>query len=97
MLFLKECPPSELRSMKYVLERVELVKEFCLSSKAKEIHKFANTPTLFAQQTQPLGVDFIIVPIVSLAIIAGVIVFFVKRKSQPKTQNSESEANIANI
>ena len=39
----------------------------------------------------------IIVPIVALAIIAGVIVYFVKRKSQPKTQNSESEANIANI
>lgn len=31
----------------------------------KEIHKFAETPTLFAQQTQPIGKDFIIVPIVS--------------------------------
>ncbi|MDO4568288.1 MAG: hypothetical protein Q4B99_04930 [Clostridia bacterium] len=44
---------------------MEKVKEFRLSSKAAEIHKFAETPTLFAQTTQPLGQDFLIVPIVS--------------------------------
>lgn len=65
VLFLKDCAPSELRQMPKVMERVEKVREFRLSSKAKEIHKFAETPTLFAQQTQPIGKDFIIVPIVS--------------------------------
>lgn len=65
VLFLKDCPISVLRKMPSVLKRVEDVKEFRLSSKAKEIHKFAETPTLFAQLTQPIGKDFIVVPIVS--------------------------------
>ena len=65
ILFLRDAPPSELRSMPLVMDRVQKVKEFRLSSKAKEIHKFAETPTLFAQQTQPIGKDFVIVPIVS--------------------------------
>jgi len=65
VLFLKDCPISVLRKMPSVLKRVEKVKEFRLSSKAKEIHKFAETPTLFAQLTQPIGKDFIAVPIVS--------------------------------
>lgn len=51
--------------MPKVMERIQAVKEFRLSSKAKEIHKFAETPTLFAQQTQPVGEPFVIVPIVS--------------------------------
>lgn len=65
ILFLKDVSPSQLRSMPHVMDRVEKVRQFRLSSKAKEIHKFAATPTLFAQQTQPIGKDFIIVPIVS--------------------------------
>ena len=65
IMFLRDCPPNELKSMKRVLERVNSVKEFRLSSKAKEIQKFALTPTLFAQQTQPIGKDYIAVPIVS--------------------------------
>jgi len=40
--------------MPYVLDRIDSVKKFRLSSKAKEIQKFAQTPTLFAQQTQPI-------------------------------------------
>ena len=65
VLFLKDCPISALRKMPSVLKRIEKVKEFRLSSKAKEIHKFAETPTQFAQLTQPIGKDFIAVPIVS--------------------------------
>lgn len=65
ILFLKDAQPNELRELPKVLERVQSVKEFRLSSKAKEIHKFAETPTLFAQQTQPVGEPFVIVPIVS--------------------------------
>ena len=65
ILFLKDAEPQELRQMPKVIERIQAVKEFRLSSKAKEIHKFAETPTLFAQQTQPVGEPFVIVPIVS--------------------------------
>ena len=65
ILFLKDAKPNELRELPRVLERIQAVKEFRLSSKAKEIHKFAETPTLFAQQTQPVGEPFVIVPIVS--------------------------------
>ena len=65
ILFLREISPDELRHMPLVKERVQNVVDFRLSSKSKEIHKFAATPTLFAQQTQPIGKDFIIVPIVS--------------------------------
>lgn len=57
--------PKELRTLPKVMERIQAVKDFRLSSKAKEIRKFAETPTLFAQQTQPVGEPFVIVPIVS--------------------------------
>jgi len=65
ILFLKDAEPQELKNLPKVMERIQAVKEFRLSSKAKEIHKFAETPTLFAQQTQPVGEPFVIVPIVS--------------------------------
>ncbi|UUM61871.1 N-6 DNA methylase [Streptococcus suis] len=65
VLFIKDCPISELRKMPTVMKRIENVRDFRLSSKAKEIQKFAETPTLFAQQTQPIGEDYIAVPIVS--------------------------------
>lgn len=54
-----------MRSLPKVKERIQAVKDFRLSSKAKEIQKFAEAPTLFAQQTQPVGDPFVIVPIVS--------------------------------
>ena len=65
ILFLRDVSPDELRHMPLVKERIQSVVDFRLSSKSKEIHKFAATPTLFAQQTQPIGKDFVIVPIVS--------------------------------
>lgn len=65
ILFLKDANPKELRDLPKVMERIQAVKKFRLSSKAKEIHKFAETPTLFAQQTQPVSEPFVIVPIVS--------------------------------
>lgn len=51
--------------MKYLVERINHVKQARLNSKAKEIQKFANTPLLFAQETQSPDHNFIIVPIVS--------------------------------
>jgi len=48
-----------------VLDRIEKCKNSRLSSPAEGIRKFAETPTLFAQITQPEGKDYIIVPRVS--------------------------------
>ena len=64
-LFLEDSTPSELKAMKNVMDRISKVRDFRLSSKAKEIQKFAQTPTKLAQHTQPIGVDYIAVPIVS--------------------------------
>ena len=64
-LFTEDLTPSEILSMPLVKERIENVRQFRLSSKAKEIQKFAETPTKLAQHTQPIGEKFIIVPIVS--------------------------------
>ena len=64
-LWLVGISPSELRSMPLVLGRVKKCKEKRESSIAAAIRKFAETPTLFAQITQPVGHPFIIVPRVS--------------------------------
>lgn len=65
ILFLENANPSDIKKMPLVLERIENVKNFRLSSKADEIKKFALTPMNFAQTTQPIGEPFIVVPIVS--------------------------------
>ena len=48
-----------------VYERVRLCKESREHSIAEGIRKFALTPSLFAQRTQPVDKDFIIIPRVS--------------------------------
>lgn len=64
-LWLTGASPNELTKLPLVLERIAKCKETRLGSIAAGIRKFADTPTLFAQITQPEGVDFIIVPRVS--------------------------------
>ena len=64
-LWLKDADPHELRKCPMVLERINKCKETRLNSVAAAIRKFADTPTLFAQITQPMGVNYIIVPRVS--------------------------------
>ena len=64
-LWLEGITPKELKSMPIVYERVCKVKEVRENSVAKAIQKFAETPTLFAQRTQPVGEPFVIVPRVS--------------------------------
>ena len=64
-LWLVDITPSELRKMPLVMKRVELCKKARESSIAAGIRKFACTPTLFAQRTQPTDKDFILVPRVS--------------------------------
>ena len=64
-LWLVDASPAEIRRSHLVYERVKKCKESRESSIAKGIRKFADTPHLFAQRTQPEGVDYIIVPRVS--------------------------------
>ena len=48
-LYLKECPPTELRKMPYVMECVENVRKMRLASKAPSTQKWADFPTRFKQ------------------------------------------------
>ena len=48
-LWLKDCPPNELRKMPRVLKRVEGVRDFRLASKKAQTRRRADTPTLFAE------------------------------------------------
>ena len=54
--------PAELKKCPLVLERIKGCKETRENSIAAGIRKFAATPTLFAQITQPKGKEYIIVP-----------------------------------
>ena len=54
--------PAELKKCPLVLERIKGCKETRENSIAAGIRKFAATPTLFAQITQPEGKEYIIVP-----------------------------------
>lgn len=63
-LWLKNIKPHELKQMPSVLERVESVRKFRLSSKAASTRRFADTPTLFCQIAQPLSA-YLLIPRVS--------------------------------
>lgn len=58
-LWLENIKPNELRSLKMVLERVENVKKIREQSSRPQL---AQIPHLFAQITQPKGLDFILIP-----------------------------------
>ena len=64
-LWLKNASPADVRSSKILYEKVEAVRNFRLKSKAKTTNGYAKVPHLFAQITQPDGVDYLIVPSVS--------------------------------
>lgn len=64
-LWLLNASPAELKQCPLILDRVRLCKESRENSIAAGIRKFAATPTLFAQITQPMGVNYVIVPRVS--------------------------------
>lgn len=63
-LWLVDCPPNELRSMKKVYERVKAVREFRLKSVKAATRKDAEIPMLFREIRQPDS-DYILVPRVS--------------------------------
>ncbi len=63
-LWLKGIAPDELRRLPHVKNRVEAVRDTRLSSKAAATRKKAQTPTLFAQISQPES-DYLAIPEVS--------------------------------
>ncbi|WP_461251934.1 type IIL restriction-modification enzyme MmeI, partial [Treponema sp. R8-4-B8] len=65
-LWLKDCPPNELKKMLIVIKRVEKVRQLRLESKASSTRKKANTPALFGQISNMTdNVNYIAVPKVS--------------------------------
>ncbi|MCI5729223.1 MAG: methylase [Clostridia bacterium] len=64
-LWLQGISPAQLKECPAVMERVRLCKESRENSVAAGIRKFAATPMLFAQITQPVGKPYVIVPRVS--------------------------------
>ena len=48
-LWLKDCPPNELRKMPLVMKRVAGVRDFRIASKKAQTRRRAETPTLFAE------------------------------------------------
>lgn len=61
ILLLKDVKPSELRKMPYVLERIEAVKQFRLSSKSKPTRNLALTPTRFHVENFPTS-NYLLIP-----------------------------------
>lgn len=64
-LWLREAQPADIKQSKILYERVQAVREFRLASSAKTTQSYAKVPHLFAQITQPEGVDYMLVPSVS--------------------------------
>ena len=64
-LWLDGADPGEIKKCPLVMERIAKCRESRESSIAAGIRKFAETPTLFAQRTQPVDKDFVVVPRVS--------------------------------
>lgn len=64
-LWLKGANPSNLKKCPLTLQRIKKCQEVRSKSKAAGIRKFAATPMLFAQITQPENADYILIPRVS--------------------------------
>ena len=64
-LWLREAQPTDIKQSNILYERVLAVREFRLASSAKTTQGYAKVPQLFAQITQPEGVDCLLVPRVS--------------------------------
>lgn len=52
-LWLKDCPPQEMRAMPLVKARVAAVRDFRLASKKQQTQRRADKPHLFAEDRQP--------------------------------------------
>lgn len=63
-LWLADASPAELRGLPRIMERIEAVRDYRLTSSKAATRACAETPTRFAEIKQPFG-DFLIVPEVS--------------------------------
>jgi len=63
-LFLRDCPPSELRKMPECIKRVEAVRNVRLASKSEGTRKIAETPLRFHVENIPTT-SYIVIPEVS--------------------------------
>ena len=86
-LWLVDANPSELSKIPPIMERIQKVREFRLSSKRQATNKLANTPTLFGEIRQPDS-DYILIPIVSSENRFYIPIGFLSKDiiSNPKTQ-----------
>ncbi|MBL7997706.1 MAG: class I SAM-dependent DNA methyltransferase [Candidatus Kapabacteria bacterium] len=64
VLWLKNCPPDELKKMPLVLKRLEEVKVARLKSSTPSVRAFSKLPTLFTQDRQP-STNYLAMPRVS--------------------------------
>ncbi len=64
-LWLKKASPKDIKNSHILYDKVQAVKNFRLSSKAKTTNGYAKVPHLFAQITQPDDVSYLIIPRVS--------------------------------
>lgn len=63
-LWLRDCPPDELRRMPESMKRVEAVRRFRLASKSAPTNKLASTPTKFHVESVSES-DYLLIPKVS--------------------------------
>jgi len=63
-LYLKDCPPEELRALPEVMKRIEAVRKFRLKSTAENTRMLASQPTRFHVENAPEG-NYLIIPEVS--------------------------------
>jgi hypothetical protein len=63
-LWLVDVDPSEIKRSKFIVDRIEKVRESRLKSKAKSTREFSKYPTLFRQISQPNS-DYLAIPEVS--------------------------------
>lgn len=61
-LWLVDAAPAELRKSTMVMEHVKMVQDFRYASKASSTRKLGDTPTIFAQISQPSNGYYIAVP-----------------------------------
>ena len=64
-IWLRHAEPSDIKNSKTLYEIVEKVREFRINSSAKTTNGYAKVPHLFAQLTQPDGVNYLMIPRVS--------------------------------
>lgn len=63
-LWLRNVSPATYRNIPLVMEKIQAVKDFRLSSKKERTRKWAEFPTLFSEDRQPEN-DFLVIPKVS--------------------------------